>query len=96
MTAHVELEVVLKALAPAVLVEELLKMLRDAFHSVGVVSGDPYGPAKGIRRALEITDALLAEVHEERKRHVGRLCGIPQGVRQWLNQPRRHGHGHPH
>lgn len=65
-------QVVLKALAPAVLVEELLKMLRDAFHSVGVVSGDPYGPAKGIRRALDITDALLArlpEVHEERKRH---------------------------
>ena len=65
--------VVLKALAPAVLVEELLKMLRDAFYSVGVVSGDPYGPAKGIRRALDITDALLArlpEVHEERKRNV--------------------------
>lgn len=63
----------LKALAPAVLVDELLKMLREAFYSVGVVSGDPYGPAKGLRTALDITDALLArlpEVHEERKRHI--------------------------
>jgi phosphoglycolate phosphatase-like HAD superfamily hydrolase len=64
-------KVVLKALAPAVHVEDLLKMLRDAYRSVGVVTGDPYGPAKGLRAALEITDALLAripEVHNERKR----------------------------
>jgi phosphoglycolate phosphatase-like HAD superfamily hydrolase len=65
--------VVLKALVPAVLVEDLFKMLHDASHSVGVATSDPYGPAKGLRAALEITDALLArlpEVHEERKQHV--------------------------
>lgn len=65
-------KVVLRAIAPAVLVEDLFKMLHDAVHSVGVVTKDPYGPAKGIRKALEITDALLArvpEVHNERKRH---------------------------
>ncbi len=63
--------VVLKALAPAVLADELYKMLRDAGRVVGVVSGDPYGPAKGLRSSLEITDALLVrlpELHDERKR----------------------------
>lgn len=64
--------VVLKALVPAVLVEDLFKMLHEASHSVGVATRDPYGPAKGLRAALEITDALLArlpEAHRERKRH---------------------------
>lgn len=66
-------KVTLAALAPTVLVQDLLKMLREAWLSVGVVTDDPYGPAKGVRAALEITDALLAripEVHNERKRMV--------------------------
>lgn len=65
-------KVTLASLSPAVLVQDLLKMLREAWLSVGVVTEDPYGPAKGIRAALEITDALLArlaEVHNELKRH---------------------------
>ena len=64
-------KVVLKSLAPAVHVEDLLKMLRDACRSVGVATSDPYGPAKGLQTALEITDAILArlpEVNSERKR----------------------------
>lgn len=62
---------VLKSLAPAVHVEDLLKMLRDACRSVGVATSDPYGPAKGLQTALEITAAILArlpEVNSERKR----------------------------
>ena len=64
-------KVVLKSLAPAAHVEDLLKMLRDACRSVGVATSDPYGPAKGLQTALEITDAILArlpEVNSERKR----------------------------
>lgn len=64
-------KVVLKSLAPAVHVEDLLKMLRDACRSVGVATSDPYGPAKGLQTALEITDAIIAclpEVNSERNR----------------------------
>ena len=66
-------KIILAALAPAVHVENLIKLLRDAWSAIGVVTSDPYGPAKGIRTALEITDTLLTrlpEVHSERKRHV--------------------------
>lgn len=67
-------KVALAALAPAVHVEDLTKLLRDAWRAIGVVTGDPYGPAKGIATALEITESLLSripEVHNERKRHAG-------------------------
>jgi len=64
-------KVVSKSLAPVVHVEDLLKMLRDACRSVAFATSDPYGPAKGLQTALEITDAILArlpEVDSERKR----------------------------
>jgi hypothetical protein len=44
---------------------------REQSGEVSGAIGDPYGPAKGLQTALEITDALLArlpEVNSERKR----------------------------
>ena len=61
-------------------------MLRDAFRSVGVATGDPDSPAKELQTALEITDALLAripEIHSERKRFASEQ-GVPDMRAVWI------------